>query len=141
MVSITLISLPLAKEKVRFYYLGPQSECENCKLKKVCANLEQGSMYEVTSVRTQTHDCALNEDKVRVVEVNKVPQRSAVPKKSAIEGGIITFKEPECQNVDCKNYRSCHTYGLENGKKYKIISIEGSADCPIHKDLVMVMLF
>jgi len=140
MVSVTLISIPLAKEKVRFFYLGSQPECESCKLKKVCINLDEGSMYEITAVRAQTHNCALNEDKVRVVEVNKIPQRSVVPKKSAIEGGVITFKEPECKKLDCGNYGICHPCAIGNGKKYKIISIEGSADCPIHDGLVMVTL-
>jgi uncharacterized protein (UPF0179 family) len=141
MASITLISVPQAKEGERFYYLGPQPECDSCKLKNVCVNLEQGSMYEITAVREQTHDCALNEDKVRVVEVDKTAQNSAVPKKSAIEGGIITFKEPECKKMDCRNYRICHPYALENGKKYKIIDVKGSADCPIYADLVLVTLF
>ncbi|AIZ56176.1 hypothetical protein Mpt1_c02760 [Candidatus Methanoplasma termitum] len=140
MVSITLISIPQAKEGGRFYYLGPQPECDECKLKKVCVNLEQGHLYEIISVREQTHDCVLNEDKVKVVEVNKTVQMSAVPKRSAIEGGIITLKEPECKKLDCKNYRVCHPYALENGKKYKITNVKGSAECPIYGDLVLVTL-
>jgi uncharacterized protein (UPF0179 family) len=140
MVSITLVSIPQAKEGEKFYYLGPQPECEDCKLKKVCVNLEEGSMYEITSVREQVHDCVLNEDKVRVVEVNKTPSLSAVPKKSAIVGGIITFKVPECMMLDCIHYRTCHPPSQRDGRKYTVISIDGSAECPIYDDLVQVKL-
>ncbi len=141
MPSITLISEAQAKAGGTFYYFGPQPECEGCKLKGVCTNLEIGSMYEITSVRGQTHDCAVNEDKVRAVEIKKVPQRASVPKKSAIEGGLITFKRQECGRPDCSNYRSCHPYALEDGGKYSIISIEKDAECLIGEKLVLVKLF
>jgi uncharacterized protein (UPF0179 family) len=140
MAAITLISDSQAKEGNRFYYVGVQPECEDCKLKKVCHNLEKGSMYEITGARDQTHECALNEDKVRVVEIKKVPQRSAVPRKSAIEGSVITFQMPQCGRLDCINYGACHSSGLENGRKYSVIEIEGNADCSIGQDLMMVKL-
>jgi len=140
MAAITLISESQAKKGNKFYYLGPQ-ECGECKLKEVCFNLELGSMYEITATRSQTHECAFNEDKVRVVEIKKVPQRSTVPKKAAIEGGIITFKEQKCGMLDCKNYRLCHPYALESGKKYSVIDIEGDIECPIGEGLVLVKLF
>jgi len=141
MAAITLISESQAKEGNRFYYLGPQAECADCKLKEVCFNLEQGSMYEIKAVRGQTHDCAFNEDKVRVVEIAKVAQRSAVPKKSAIEGGLITFKEQKCGMLECKNYRLCRPYALESGKKYSVTEIEGDAECLLGEKLVLVKLF
>ncbi|MDR0309701.1 MAG: UPF0179 family protein [Candidatus Methanoplasma sp.] len=141
MAAITLISEAQAKMGNRFYYLGPQFECRDCKLKGVCMNLEQGSMYEITAVRGQTHDCTFNEDKVRVVEIKKIAQRSVVPKKSAIEGSVITFQEPACWMLDCENYRNCHPYALERGKKYSVVGIEGNAECPIGQDLVVVKLF
>jgi len=141
MAAITLVSESQAKEGNAFYYFGPQSECEECKLKDVCFNLELGTQYEITAVRGQTHDCPFNEDRVRVVEIKKVAQRAAVPKKSAIEGGIITFKEKKCERLSCKNYRLCRPYALENGKKYSVIEIEGDAECPIGENLVLVKLF
>ncbi|MCL1978755.1 MAG: UPF0179 family protein [Methanomassiliicoccaceae archaeon] len=141
MAAITLISESQAKEGNKFYYLGPQSECRECRLKGVCFNLEKGSMYEITAVRDQTHECAFNEDRVRVVEIRKVAQRSAVPKKSAIEGSVITFQEQECGRMDCANYGRCRPCALENGKKYSVIEIEGDAECPAGETLVLVKLF
>jgi len=141
MATLTLVSESQANEGNKFYYFGPQAECEGCKLKGICFNLEQGSMYEITAARGQTHECVLNEDKVRVVEIKKVAQRSAVPKKSAIEGGVITFKEQDCKRIDCKNYRLCHPYAVESGKKYSVTEIEGDAECLLGNKLVLVKLF
>ncbi len=136
MAAITLISGSQAKVGHRFYYVGPQLECKECKLKAVCFNLEQGSQYEITALRDQTHECSLNEDMVRVVEVQKVPQRTAVPKKTAIEGSVMTFQEVECGRMDCSNFRICHPASMENGRKYSVIKIEGSVDCLIKENLV-----
>ncbi|MCL1811552.1 MAG: UPF0179 family protein [Methanomassiliicoccaceae archaeon] len=141
MAAITLISESQAKEGNRFYYMGPQLECRECHLKGVCFNLEQGSMYAITAVRDQTHNCSLTEDTVRVVEIKKVAQRSAVPKKSAIEGSLITFQKPGCGRLDCGNYRICHPYAVEDKKKYSVIEIEGDAECLIGEELVLVKLF
>jgi uncharacterized protein (UPF0179 family) len=141
MAAITLISESQAVKGGRFHYLGPQPECAECKLKSVCFNLEQGILYEITAIRGQTHECILNEDRVRVVEIKKVAQMSTVPKKSAIEGSVITFQEPECGRMDCTNYAICHQNALRNGKKYSVIEIKGDADCLIGQDLVSVMLF
>jgi len=140
MVSLTLISEPQAVEGGRFYYFGPQPECNDCKLKKVCIGIDKGSLYEIVAVRDQTHDCAVSEDKVKVVEVRKVAQISAVPKKSAIEGGVITFRTPDCSRLDCGNYRLCHPYAVEDGMKYTVTEIEEGTGCPVDKDLIFVKL-
>lgn len=140
MAAITLISESQAKQGHRFYYMGPQLDCKECKLKTVCFNLEQGAMYEIKALRDQAHDCTFNEDRVRVVEVEKIPQRTAVPKKSAIEGSVITFQDIECGRMDCSNYRICHPAAVENGKKYSVKEIEGDVDCPIDEKLVFVRL-
>lgn len=138
---ITVIGEGQAKAGNRFYFMGPQTECEKCKLRNICFNLEVGALYEITGVRDQLHDCSLNEDKVRVVEVEKRSRDAVAPKKSAIEGSIITFHEPECERMDCKNYLVCHPPATEDGKKYTVVKIEGSVDCPIGENLVFVGLF
>ncbi|MDR3074770.1 MAG: UPF0179 family protein [Candidatus Methanoplasma sp.] len=140
MAAITLVSESQAKEGNRFYYVGSQTECGDCRLKGVCFNLEPGALYEIVALRDQIHDCAFNEDRVRVVEIKKVARRLTVRKKSAIEGSIITFQEPECKRLDCENYGLCHPYALDNGKKFSVVGIEGDAKCPIGLDLVLVKL-
>ncbi|MDR1404734.1 MAG: UPF0179 family protein [Candidatus Methanoplasma sp.] len=140
MTALTLISESQAKEGNRFYYIGPQPECGDCRLKGVCFNLESGALYEIEALRDQTHECAFNEDRVRVVEIKKIARISTVPKKSAIEGSVITFQEPECKRLDCKNYLLCHPYTLENGAKCSVIGIEGNTECPIGLDLVHIRM-
>ena len=140
MVNITLIGESQAKDGAKFYFMGPQKECDGCKLRSVCLNLNEMSLYRISKLRDQMHDCALVGGKARVVEVEVMPQSSVVPKKYAMEGSVITFKGPECSRMDCKNYRICHPPGVVEGRKYSISKIEGNADCLIGEELVLVEL-
>jgi len=137
MVTVTLISESQAKVGNRFYFMGSQPECEDCKLKTVCLNLESGNLYRIKGVRNQTHNCSLSEDKARIVEVEIMPFDSVAIKRSAVEGSVITFKEPECKEFGCKNYCRCHPTGISSGRKYSIVSIEGDAECPVGHKLVL----
>lgn len=141
MATVTMVSDSQAKVGNRFYYIGPQLECRDCKLKAVCFNLEQGSLYEITAVRDQTHACPFNEDKVRAVEIEKRAKEAVAPKRSAMEGSIMTFQEIDCGRLDCVNYRSCHPPAMENGRKYSVVGIDGTLDCPIGENLVRIRLF
>jgi len=140
MVLITLIGEPIAQEGKEFYYLGPQTECKECRLKAVCFNLEQGSKYRIIKIRNQTHPCIAREDIVHVVEVEKMNTDAAVPKKFAIEGSLITFQNPKCENIGCDNYLRCHPTGMSEGNKYSVTAVEGNADCPIGEKMVLVRL-
>ena len=104
MVLVTLIGDAHAHIGNRFYYLGPNDECRDCRLKNVCFNLDAGSLYEIVQLRDARHDCALREDQVRVVVVEKVPFQAAVPKKLAIDGSMITFESKACGRLDCKRW-------------------------------------
>ncbi|MDR3282337.1 MAG: UPF0179 family protein [Candidatus Methanoplasma sp.] len=139
MVLITLVSETQAEKGGRFYYLGPQPECLECKLKGVCLNLLQGSLYEIEGVRPQTHGCALNEDKVRAVEVRRVPIDAVIPKRSAIEGSIITFRPYDCGRIGCVNYTRCHLIGTEGGK-YSVDEVIGDTECPAGKKVASVRI-
>lgn len=140
MVLITLISEAIAKEKNKFYYMGPSTDCKECKLRNVCFNLEPGCQYEVVSLRDTVHDCIVNEDKVRVAEVVKIVTTGVVGKKLAIEGSVITFQAPVCDNIGCDNYRICHPTGIENGRKCQIENLGPDVDCPIGEKLVSANL-
>ncbi|MDD3379072.1 MAG: UPF0179 family protein [Candidatus Methanomethylophilaceae archaeon] len=140
MVLITLIGEPLAEVGKKFYYMGPQTECKECRLRAVCFNLEQGSMYEITKIRDQIHDCIATEDLVHVVEVQKISTSAAVPKKFAIDGSVITFQAPKCEQLGCKNYQNCHPVGIEDGRKSSVVEIIGDAECPIGEKMVLVKI-
>lgn len=140
MVLITLIGKDQAKVGNRFYFMGPQTECKECKLKGVCFNLEPGRQYEVTSVRDTYHDCKMHDDGVRAVEIVKISTRATVSKKFAIEGGIITFEESDCGRMGCSNYSYCHPIGIKTGDKRTVDEVIGELDCPISDNLVLVKL-
>lgn len=138
MVLITLVGESIAKEGNKFYYLGSQTECRECRLKTVCFNLEQNGQYEITSLRDQTHNCLMTEETVRVVEVKKISRISTVPKKIAIEGSIITLDVPSCEQMDCSYYQMCHPAGIENKCKFTIVEVNNDINCPIGEKLVLI---
>lgn len=76
-----------------------------------------------------------------VVEVEKIPTPTAVIKKMAIEGSIITYQESKCKNVGCSNYSLCHAIGKKDGMKYFVSSIMKDIKCPIGREMVCVNLF
>jgi len=141
MVLLTLIGEHQAHVGKHFFFLGPLSECKECKRKQVCFNLESGCNYEIVAVRAPKHDdCIMHEGSVRVVEVEKRPITSVVKLKSAIEGSTITIDELKCNNLGCESYTYCHPYGLKVGTKMKIVKIEGDMTCPEGEKLVKASL-
>jgi uncharacterized protein (UPF0179 family) len=140
MVVITLIGEHLAKEGEEFVYLGPLTECRDCKLKGVCFNLDPGGMYRITAVRNVKHDCRVFEEGVRVVEVAKVPQKCVVPQKYAIEGSTISVEGIKCKTLGCANYQVCHPRGLDRTMRFRVARIDREVKCPEGLRLVAVSL-
>ena len=142
MPQITLVGRALAEVGKEFYFEGPNWKCQECKLRNVCFNLEDGARYKVTEVRTQEHDCPdFDGDKVVAVMVEKIPTPASVPKKQAIEGSVITYQVSKCQNISCDNYWRCHAHGKEDGVRYTIVKMYNKMDCPLGEELVAVDLF
>ena len=101
-MAITLVGKAIAKEGSEFYYIGPAEECDGCKLRNVCHNLEEGTRFRVTSVRGQEHACALLEDEpVVAVEVEKTTTPAILPKKGLLEGITITYSVSKCDEIGC----------------------------------------
>ena len=90
MVLVTVVGESQCKKGFEFVFGGPLAECRECKVKNVCFHLEQNRWYRVTGIRDVHHDCRVHEGGVRVVEVERVPTRAAIPNAQAVEGSIIT---------------------------------------------------
>ncbi|MEF8880144.1 MAG: UPF0179 family protein [Candidatus Thermoplasmatota archaeon] len=129
MAHVTLIGKKIAEKNLIFRYLGPQSDCKNCKLKNVCFNLKQGRRYKITNVRNKKHNCNIHEGNVAVVEVEEQPILTAIDKKIT-EGTTTKIKEKECNNIGCQNYPLCFNIAISKDKKYKVKKTHDSIDCP-----------
>lgn len=124
----------------RFYFMGPQTDCKECKLRNVCFNLEPGRQYEITSIRDTRHECDMHEEGVRVVEVEKKPTIACIPKKLAIDGSLITFEESDCGRLGCEHWSHCHPIGIKSGDKLPVSDVMGKVDCPVNDGIVLVRL-
>ena len=140
MVLITLIGATQARAGNRFCFVGPLTECKECRLRGVCFNLEPGALYEVVALRDTVHECPIHEGSVRVVEVEKRPTLAAVPSKYAIDGSMITFEGRSCDNMGCVNRIYCAPMCLKEGTKIRIADIIGDIECPNAENLVLVKL-
>jgi hypothetical protein len=130
--TITLIGTRLAKIGNEFIFCGSSAECERCKLKNTCNNLKIGSKYKIVSIRNgQVHTCALHDTGVYAVEVIPAPTIALVESKKAFNGSKIVYEPPDCNEVDCEQYKRCHPSWLNVGDKYTIIELlkEESPEC------------
>ncbi len=139
MAIVTLIGENLAKKGMEFTFLGPLTECRDCKLRNACFNLDVGRKYRIKALRDTTHECKIHEGKVRAVEVEKIPTEAAIPSKMAVEGTSIRYTPEKCLNVGCKYYGLCNPMGLKEGSKYRIVKIKGDIKCPEGKELKSVL--
>ena len=140
-MAITLVGKAIAKEGSEFYYIGPAEECDGCKLRNVCHNLEEGTRFRVTSVRGQEHACALLEDEpIVAVEVEKTTTPAILPKKGLLEGITITYSVSKCDEIGCPNYGLCHPVGKTEGSKYSVSRMGKDVECPRGDRLVAVDL-
>jgi uncharacterized protein (UPF0179 family) len=121
-------------EDGEFTYIGPINECRSCKLKTVCFNLKIGRTYKITKVRDKKHNCNVHEGKAVVVEVQELPIIASIDKKLS-EGSITKIEPKECKMINCDNYDICHSNSIQSGKKYRIVKIYESLNCPLDYDL------
>jgi hypothetical protein len=140
MVLITLIGEAQARIGNRFYFMGPLTECRECRLRGVCFNLEPGALYEVIRLRDTTHECPVHEGSVRVVEVERKSINAAVTRKYAIDGSVITFEARQCDNVGCDNRTYCIPISIKDGTKMRVTEIIGDMECPKGENLTLVKL-
>lgn len=140
MVLVTVVGERQCKKGFEFVFGGPLAECRECKVKNVCFHLEPNRVYRVTAVRAVHHDCKVHEEGVRVVEVEKLPTKSAMPAKTAVEGSMVTFEETDCRIIGCPNYRLCRPAGAAEGMRFRIASVGEEIECRTGKILKAVLL-
>jgi len=138
MALVTLVSSNLAREGYEFIYTGPTPECKTCKIKNACMSLEPGQRYRIARTRDISHDCKLHENVV-VVEVDKVPSRTAVESRHASENTIITLEERRCRNIGCEHHPFCsHAFFIPG--KYRVIEVGEGLRCHRGMDLKAVLV-
>lgn len=140
MVLLTVIGKSLAKEGLTFTYMGPLSNCKECKVKNICFHLERGRKYRIMSSRDVLHECVIHEEGVVVVEVEEVPLNAVINKKLAIEGSTITVELPKCRERRCEHYRLCIPLGVDSGQKKKVMKVVKKVECAAGHDRVEVEL-
>lgn len=130
-VQITLVGERQAKVDREFVYRGPQPECRPCKVKAACLNQEIGRRYRIAKVREVRHECLLNEEHARVVEVVPAPPECSLSSRAAVEGAMLTYEKIICANAACPNYRTCHPIGIEPGMRIRVVEVGDELDCPL----------
>jgi uncharacterized protein (UPF0179 family) len=141
MVLVTVVGKLQCKEGFEFAFKGPVAECKECKVRNVCFHLDENRRYRVVQMRNVEHECRIHEEGVRVVEVERVPTRVALPSRVALEGSMLSLEPRECMNVSCPNYRLCRPLDGVKGMRFKITSVEPKElECPIGERLKVVLL-
>jgi len=128
---ITLVGERQAVAGHEFVYRGPHPECRECRVKAACLNQDVGKRYRIAKVREVSHPCLLNEERVRVVEVEPAPPECSVPARGAVDGAIVAYEPLVCANAACPNYRLCHPTGIERGTRLRILEVRRELDCPL----------
>lgn len=126
---ITLIGSRLAKEGLEFIFKGKMPECDKCRLKNTCLNLEPGRRYRIERIRNnEIHQCFLHDSGVLAVDVSRAPVLTTVESRKAVDGARFVYEPPKCGKKDCKVYETCHPEELLKGDRCKIVEVLENID-------------
>ncbi len=123
---VTLVGTVLAKTGVEFIYEGEAPECDTCKVKKACNNLQRGHKYRIVTVRTTHHECPLHLNGATAVEVMEAPISALISPEMAIVNSKIKI-EFTCNKADCRSFSLCRPEGVMDGEKYIVTEVLGNA--------------
>jgi Uncharacterized protein conserved in archaea len=139
---VTLIGSKLANVGTEFIFVGASDECENCKLRNSCINLEKGRRYRVVGKRGDVlHGCVLHDGGVKAVEVVEAPLVATIEPKKAFSGSKITYEPIDCDIRDCEFFDLCHPEGIWRRDTCTITKVLGGIDdCRKGYDLKLVEL-
>lgn len=141
---LTLVGTRLAQSGTEFVYQGEASGCAGCPYRKQCLNLEPGTRYEITDVREggQVLDCAVHDEGVLAVEVEKTTFRANVPSKGAYAGSKVGMAG-ECSHTECPSHHLCEPLGVDLDREFRIVEIYGDPPhehCALDRTLTEVEL-
>ncbi|MGM0404800.1 MAG: UPF0179 family protein [Thermoplasmatota archaeon] len=129
MTEVTLIGEHLAEEGLEFVFGGCLSKCKSCEIKNSCCGLEKNRWYKIVGIRDKKHKCKVHHGDVQVVEVEKIPIKTAVSGRTVIEGSVVTFERKDCKQLECDHYRLCHPSGIGNKQKYNVKGVGKKIKC------------
>ena len=140
-IIVTLVGKGQAKVGEVFIHRGPGSKCSDCKYSKVCVeNVEAGRVYEIIKVRDKTLFCNQYEMEMRAVEVVNAKILATIPAKQAIQGAIITFRTPMCEEENCSAYELCFPEGLKSGDRCVVLEVIQNVPCSLGSPRKKVLL-
>jgi len=118
---ITVIGERLAKPGNTFFFLKEQEECQKCKIKGTCLNLDAGRKYQIISVRNTTLlNCSLHDSGVLAVNVANAPIDAYVDPKKAIVGSKISYEPIQIEKSESEQLDNADLFnpkGLKKGDK------------------------
>lgn len=124
---ITLIGVQLAKPGMEFIFEGELAECEVCKVRKACNNLQQGRKYRITAVRSGSrHECPIHLGGTCAVDVIEAPLIALVGADMAIVNSTIMYTS-SCTKTTCRSYELCYPDGIVEGERYVVGEVLGNA--------------
>lgn len=137
---ITLIGISLATPGLEFIYEGELQECETCKVRKACNNLQQGRRYRITEVRKGSrHECAVHREAACAVNVIEAPLIALVSADMAIPNSSIQYILP-CNRMDCRSLELCRPDGIIEGERYLVGEILGNAPEPCERGRMLKLV-
>lgn len=132
---LTLLGKLLAKPGLEFVYQGLPKDCEGCRLRSSCDNLEPGLRYRVIGTKSEfIQECNFHHLGVVLVEVMVPNFQVALPSESA-RGPILRFRPQRCDNLDCEYQQYCDPPGVPPGKEYQLVKLGKSIPCPRSREL------
>jgi len=138
---VTLVGKGQAEVGRLFIHRGPGSKCADCRYSQVCVeNIEPGRIYEITKIRDRTLFCKQYEMEMQVVEVVNAKILVAIPAKQAIQGAIITFRIPICEEEKCSAYETCFPEGLKSGDRCEVLEVIQNVPCLLGSPRKKVLL-
>lgn len=125
---VTLIGTVFARPGLDFIYEGTICpECEKCRMRKVCHNLQAGKKYRIVTIRANTrHDCPVHHEAVVAVDVTEAPIVALIGADMAIANSKVSY-EFSCSKTACRSYRLCRPDGIVEGEKYIVGEVLGNA--------------